>query len=109
MEIQRRISDSTLLMMVMGLPKKAVYLDESDVQRHELHWGHKFPDGFEVMVNVIVTRRELYTYIDADTNEYQHEYEFEDVHLYYSGMPIATDEQIKNIVIPQLETLIELS
>ena len=108
MEIQRRISDSTLLMMLMGLPKKAVYLDESDVQRHELHWGYKFPNGFEMMADVIVTRKELYTYIDAETNEYEHEYEFENISLFYAGMPIGSDEQIENIVLTQLETLIDI-
>ena len=108
MEVQRKISSSTLLMMVMGLPRKVVNLDDSDIQRHELHWGYEPHKQFEVMVEVIVTRRELYPYIDSAKEEYEHEYEFENISLFYMNMPIATDEQVENIVMPQLENLIEL-
>ena len=111
MEVQRKISSSTLLMMVMGLSRKVVTLDDSDVQRHELHWGYEPHKSFEVMVEVIVTRRELYTYIDGDLakdSRYTYDYEFENISLFYMNMPIATDEQVENIVMPQLENLIEL-
>ena len=100
----------------MGLPRKQVQLNDSDVQRHELHWGYKFPKGFEVMASVIVTCQTITPagfiedegYQRPEPGEYEFVVEFEDISLFYMNMPIATDEQIENIVIPQLENLIEL-
>tara|TARA_R110000787_G_scaffold23798_2_gene67879 strand:+ start:7217 stop:7570 length:354 start_codon:yes stop_codon:yes gene_type:complete len=116
MEIKRRISDSTLLMLVMGLGQKTIYLNDSDVQRHEVHWEKKYPNGFEVMAEVVITCQIITPagYIDdegyqrPEPAEYVLKTEIDDVHLYFSDMPLSTEEQIENIVRPQLKNLINL-
>ena len=118
MENRKRISDSTLLMIMMGLPQKRVKLDDSDVQRHEMQWAKRYPHGFEIMTELVVTRKTISEagfiedegYLRPEDGEYDYEIEMhtEDVSLYLDNMPLCTDDQIENIVIPQLKNLIKL-
>ena len=82
-----------------------IHLDDSDVHTHQLFFENK---GLQVYANLVVTRKELYTYIPSDNAiDYDYEYSFEDIVIYYGNMEFHIWDLVENIVIPQLEKLID--
>ena len=120
----QHITESALLLALMGLELKRVDFTIDDEEKSfeeqsfEVDWKKEVMKGvfFEVMAEVTVRCETIVKagFIEdegrmrPECGQYNLTTEIGDVHMYFDDMPIGNDEQIENIVRPQLKGKVDV-